>query len=312
MKALRPEWPTLALILGAYAGWLLAGWLLYPVSPVAATVLMILMTTLHSSLVHEAVHGHPTRSASVNEALMTPNPGLVWPYRRFKRLHLQHHADEALTDPFDDPESYYRAAWFYDRLPGPVKAVLNWSNTLLGRMILGPLMGTFALVFGDARLIFQGDHRVMRAWTLHALGLLPVLALVLLVFELPFWVYALTVVWPSAAIIALRTFAEHRWFETPEGRTIIVERSPLAILFLNNNLHLVHHSLPCAAWYRLPGLYHARKTDWQRRNEGYVFSGYWPLIRAYFLRQKEPVAHPEWQRDAPHLHTHKNGHFAAE
>jgi fatty acid desaturase len=36
--------------------------------------------------------------------------GLVWPFRRFKALHLRHHADERLTDPFDDPESYYLGA----------------------------------------------------------------------------------------------------------------------------------------------------------------------------------------------------------
>lgn len=299
MKPLRPEWPTLALILGTYAGWALAGWLIYPVAPVAATVLMVLTTAMHSSLVHEAVHGHPTRSALVNELLMTPNPGLIWPYRRFKRLHLQHHNDDRLTDPFDDPESYYRAAWFYDRLPRPAKRLLCWSNTLLGRMVLGPLLGALALVASDAAAILRGDDRVMRAWTLHALGLVPVIMLVHVAFGMPLWLYAVTVVWPAAAIISLRTFAEHRWFETPEGRTIIVERSALGLLFLNNNLHLVHHTHPGTPWYDLPRLYRAHREDWHARNSGYVFTGYWPLIRSYLLRRKEPVVHPAWRRTAP-------------
>ena len=41
--------------------------------------------------------------------------GLVYPFRRFKALHLRHHADERLTDPFDDPESYYQALWQHRR-----------------------------------------------------------------------------------------------------------------------------------------------------------------------------------------------------
>ena len=32
-------------------------------------------------------------------------------------MHLRHHADERLTDPFDDPESYYQALWQHDELP---------------------------------------------------------------------------------------------------------------------------------------------------------------------------------------------------
>ena len=58
----------------------------------------------HSSLQHEALHGHPTRSAALNEALVFLPLGLLFPYRRFKMLHLRHHNNSALTDPYDDPE----------------------------------------------------------------------------------------------------------------------------------------------------------------------------------------------------------------
>lgn len=293
---LRMELPTLALILAAYGSWVTAGLWLYPISPIAGVVAMVIATALHASLVHEACHGHPSRSAWINEALVTVNPGLVWPYRRFRKLHLLHHRDDRITDPFDDPESYYRAAWWYDGLHPGIRRLLGWSNTLVGRLLLGPPMSTFALIADDLGRIARREPGVWLAWVLHIGGLIPVLALVVWAFAIPLWAYILFVAWPAASIITLRAFAEHRWHETPEGRTIIVERSPLSVLFLNNNLHLVHHVHPGLAWYKLPALYRAEIEDWRRRNDGYVFSCYWALMKHYFFRAKEPVVHPEWHK----------------
>jgi hypothetical protein len=53
------------------------------------------------------LHGHPTRSAALNEALVFPALGLFVPYRSFRDTHLRHHNDANLTDPYDDPESWY-------------------------------------------------------------------------------------------------------------------------------------------------------------------------------------------------------------
>lgn len=297
MKSLRLEWPTLGLVCLAYAGWFLGGWLIYPLAPWAGVGLMILCTALHASLVHEACHGHPTRLGWLNEALVTANPGLVWPYRRFRRLHLQHHSDDRLTDPFDDPESFYRAAWWYAGLHPALQRLLGWSNTVIGRLVIGPPMSTVALLAGDIAKVRRGGRDVALAWGIHLVGLVPVLAVVTQVFAIPLWLYALAVAWPAMSIIMLRSFAEHRWHESPEGRTIIVERSPLAFLFLNNNLHLVHHSYPGVAWYRLPALYRAEVEAWRQRNDGYVFGCYWHLLRAYLFHAKEPIAHPAWHRD---------------
>ena len=81
----------------------LPGWSSGPPIPFAALALLAVTIALQSSIVHEVLHGHPTRNALVNEAFVFLPIGLVWPYRRFKALHLRHHADERLTDPFDDP-----------------------------------------------------------------------------------------------------------------------------------------------------------------------------------------------------------------
>ena len=113
---------------------------------------------------------------------------------------------------------------------------------------------------------------------------------------MPVWLYVLGPVWLGQALIAVRTYAEHQWSERPDGRTIIVEHSPLSLLFLNNNLHLVHHKSPNVAWYRLPALFRERREQWIAMNNGYVFPGYAALLWRYAFRAKEPVAHPVLRR----------------
>lgn len=293
---MRVEWPTLGLILLCYGLWLVAGLLLWPVASVAALAVMAVMGALHSSLVHECLHGHPTRHRLVNEALVILPLTLLHPYRRYKSTHLAHHHDERLTDPFDDPESYYRARWDYDALPGWFRTLLRVNNTLLGRVVLGPWIAGVGFVMSDWRLVRQGARGVRLAWALHAPALVAVLAVVW-AMGIPLWLYVLCVAWPGLALISVRTFAEHRWHETPEGRTIIVERSPLAWLFLFNNLHIVHHQMPSAPWYALPRLYRERRAHWQALTGGYVFPNYLALWRRWGVVQKEPVAHPAWRRE---------------
>lgn len=294
---MRVEWPTVALTAVTYGAWILAGAALWPAHPVLALTLMTLATALHSSLVHENLHGHPTRKRWLNEALVAINPGLIYPYRRYREAHLRHHRDARLTDPFEDPESYYKAAWRHRRMPGWLRGLLEINNTLIGRMVLGPVLGGAGFLTDEAQRVWKNVPGLRRAWFLNLLGCIPVIA-ALIWWGIPIWLYLLTVVWGSLALISIRTFAEHRWHETPDGRTIIVERSPLSLLFLNNNLHIVHHKLPGAPWYRLPGLYRDQRLEWQAMNQGYVYPNYWALFRAHAIRRKEPVAHPALHKES--------------
>ena len=69
---------------------------------------------------------------------------------------------------------------------------------------------------------------------------------------MPWWAYLLAA-WIGHALLKIRTYLEHRAHEAPRARTVIIEdRGPLALLFLNNNLHVVHHCHPAVPWYRLP------------------------------------------------------------
>ena len=295
-RAPAVEWPTVLLAVFCYGTWLAAGLLLWPAHPVIALALLAFGVALQSSLVHEVLHGHPTRNAMVNEAFVFLPIGLVWPYRRFKTLHLRHHADERLTDPFDDPESYYKALWRHEELPAAMKALLRLNNTMAGRFVLGPWLATVGFVIDDFRQMLAGDRVIRKAWLLHAAGLAVVLAVIAWGFGMPLWLYVLVPMWLGQSLIAIRTFAEHQWSEHPGGRTIIVERSPLAFLFLNNNLHFVHHARPTVAWYRLPKLFREDREAWLKANNGYVYPNYLALVKAYAFRAKEPVVHPVLRR----------------
>ena len=85
--------------------------------PVACAPLLILLTARYMSLQHELIHGHPTRWPRVNQ-LFGLLPLAVWyPYGLYRDSHLRHHRNDHLTDPHEDPESYYFSAAQWRRYP---------------------------------------------------------------------------------------------------------------------------------------------------------------------------------------------------
>lgn len=287
------ELPTLGLLLANAAVWIGAIALTPALGAAYTLPIAAIMVTLHSSLQHEVLHGHPTRYAWLNEALVYCSPGLFIPYRRFKALHLRHHNNDRLTDPYDDPESFYLAWRTWAELPAVIRFLLKINNTLIGRLLIGPLVSLVGFYGAELRQIAAGSKAVRRAWLHHLAGLLPVLLILHFAGGLDLWLYALAAAYPGMGLLMLRTFAEHRAHETVAARSIIVEHCPIfSFLFLNNNLHLVHHTHPRAAWYDLPALYRKNREAWQAKNEGYVFASYLDLIRQFAFKQKEPVVHP--------------------
>ncbi|MGQ0565532.1 MAG: fatty acid desaturase [Gemmobacter sp.] len=287
------EWPTLLVLLATYGTWLFATSTLYAGFPVVATVVAGLAIAQFSSLQHETLHGHPFRSRALSEAMVFPGLTLTVPYGRFRDTHLAHHHDPVLTDPYDDPESNFLDPAVWNRLSVPARTVLRANNTVLGRMVIGPLIGNALWLQGEARLVLGGDAHVRREWLMHLAGLVPVVAW-LWVAAMPWWAYVVAA-WIGHGMLKLRTYLEHRAHDTARARTVVIEdRGPLALLFLNNNFHVVHHMHPGVPWYRLPGAYHAHREHYLRRNDGYVYRNYLQVIRAFLLRAKDPVPHPLW------------------
>ena len=169
------EWPTVGLLLACYALWAVATtWAAALWLPLGMG-LAVIAIAFHSSLSHEALHGHPFGSERLNEATVSPCLGLFVPYRRFRDLHLAHHVDSVLTDPYDDPESNFLDPAVWGRLSRWARRLRMLNNTLAGRMILGPALSMIALLRDDWRAIRGGDARVRTAWALHLPGVAAVL-----------------------------------------------------------------------------------------------------------------------------------------
>ncbi len=290
------EWPTLALLVACYGVWALATlWL-----PTVSLPLAIFITTVaiaqHSSLTHEAIHGHPFKNPHLNEATIFLCLGLCVPCGRFRDLHLAHHVDSILTDPYDDPETNYLDPAVWHTLPGWAQRILLINNTLAGRMIFGPALSMITLIKDDWRQIREGDKGVRDAWALHILGVIPVLAFVIW-SPMPLWAYLLAA-YAGFSILKIRTFLEHRAHERACGRTVVIEdKGPLALIFLNNNLHAVHHMHPSVAWYRLPKVFAENRDKYLKRNEHYYYRSYREIFARYFFWAKDPVPHPIWEKE---------------
>lgn len=282
-------WPTLGLIIICYCAWFATLWF---APPVLAIPLLAILIALHASLQHEVIHGHPFRHQWLNDALIWPPLMLIVPYARFKATHLAHHNDATLTDPYDDPETNFLDPDTWARLPRAVQIILTWNNTLAGRLIFGPAIGTIMFMLGEWRM---RDAAVTRGWAVHIPALIVTLW-VIAVAPIPVWAYFIAT-YLAMSFLKLRTFLEHQAHERASGRSVIIEdRGPFAFLFLNNNLHVVHHMHPGVAWYDLPALYRSRKEHYQRRNGGYVYRSYTEVFARYLWHRKDPVAHPLWRR----------------
>ena len=109
----RVEWPTALLAMGIYGGFLLLTYFWAALPLVAVIAAGGWLVAWHGSLQHEVIHGHPTRSQRLNDAIGWPPLSLWLPYAIYREGHLVHHRDEHLTDPIEDPESSYltQATW---------------------------------------------------------------------------------------------------------------------------------------------------------------------------------------------------------
>ena len=297
MSKLREiEWPTVALLIATYALWGAATVWIAEWSVTLAIILAALAGAQHSSLQHEVLHGHPTRWAWLNEVLVFPALSVAIPYIRFRDSHLEHHLDSNLTDPYDDPETNFQDPSVWDRLPVWWRATLRFNNTLAGRMLIGPMVAQYAFMCCDIRAIRSGDRAVLMGWLWHipALGL--VVWWILTVAAMPVWAFLLAA-YMSLSILKIRTYLEHRAHDRVRGRTVVIEdRGLLALIFLNNNFHVVHHMHPRIAWYNLPKLYFSNPDRYLGRNDGYKYRSYSEIFAKYLFKAKDPVPHPLWPK----------------
>ncbi len=293
LRGPRVEWRTVGLIALVYAvlsclTWFhadLPWWLILAIGAYTAA--------LHSSLQHEVLHGHPTRIRRLNELLIFVTPSFWLPYGRYRDTHLAHHNDTHLTDPQLDPESYYLLPDEWAETAGAKRFLFNVNQTLGGRMLIGPAVSIARFWGAEWRSILNGRTETLSCWLLFALSCAITLGWLVFVVEMPIWQYYLLIAYPSISLALVRSYCEHQAAEGIGERTVIVEASPFwSLMFLNNNLHLAHHTRPTLAWYKLPDYYKTERQILMARNHGYLMSGYSEVFRRYFFKAKEPIAYP--------------------
>jgi fatty acid desaturase len=287
------EVPTLLLILIVYGAWFLitAAYGRWPLWIVAPAVIVLL--TLHSSLQHEIIHGHPTRWGWFNRLLGMAPLSLWLPFERYRRNHLEHHIDERLTDPLDDSESYYRTPEDWARLQPIGRVLLQMQQTLTGRILIGSFWRIVVFLRGELRGVIRNDAHVRAIWTEHLLWCIFVILWLSVVCHMPLWVYVVAMVIPANGVLLIRSFAEHRAYPEVLRRTALVERAwLLGPLFLFNNLHALHHEAPAIPWYEYNARYRVDRDRLIAQNGGLVYLTYFDVARRFLFRAHDVIPHP--------------------
>jgi fatty acid desaturase len=297
--AWRHEAPTWGLACLIYGGWLALtyGWHSLPLwiaAPFAAW-----LCAWQMSLQHELIHGHPTRNEAINAALGTPPLNLWLPFPLYRQSHLRHHQDSLLTDPLEDPETTYLSPEAWHRAGAAERWLHRAGTTLAGRMLLGPAYSIVQFWRRQGVLAARGNAPV-RVWIGHAIGVAIVLAWVCGVCQIGLLTYLVCFVYAGTGLTMIRSLAEHRAAECPADRTAVVERAGLlGLLFLNNNLHVLHHARPGLPWYTLPGQWRLARATLLAAHRGPVYQGYVDVARRYAVRPHHSGPHPYYVACVP-------------
>jgi len=285
--------PTWIVALVIYALWFLLVWYSavlpwWLIMPAGAYLL-----AWHFSLQHEAIHAFRGVPAWLRFALVYPPLGLWFPYPLYRQSHSTHHRDIHLTIPGVDPESYYvrRADW--ERM-GPVKrALLTFNQTMAGRLLIGPALRLWILVVRETQRVRRGDYSHLPHWAVHAVAIAVLFWFISGVCLFPWWQYCLLVAYPGLSLGLLRAFTEHRAAENSQERTAAVESNALfGVLYLYNNLHVVHHLKPTMAWYDIPRFYRTNREELLQANGNFVYAGYGELAKRYLFVPVFSPVHP--------------------
>ena len=289
----RFDGPTLLVALAIYTAWValiwynavLPWWFLMPVGAY--------LLAWHFSLQHEAIHSFRGVPAWLRFVVVFPPIGLWFPFPLYRKSHTTHHRDINLTIPGVDTESYYvlRADW--QRMGRVQRALLTFNQTLAGRMLIGPALRLWTLINKEVRRVARGEFSHLPHWIIHAAALGLLFWFISGVCHFPWWQYCLLVAYPGMSLGLLRAFHEHRAAEDSQQRTASVESNVLfGLLFLYNNLHVVHHLKPTMPWYDIPRYYRKNRGALLKMNGDFVYRGYGVFTRRFLLTPVFDPVHP--------------------
>jgi fatty acid desaturase len=288
------EWPTLLVVVSVIISYLTVTAFHRRLPTVVVIASLAVLSSWHGSVQHEIIHGHISRRRFVRVALGLPTMNLWLPFLSYEQSHLRHHHDEHLTDPTDDPESWYRSAENWASCNRLLRGLLWCNRTLLGRLLLGPALAIVGFVRSEmvaARQPSTGRVTV-RAWVSHV-PMVVVTVVWLSVCGVTWWHYAAGSVYLGSSVTLFRSFAEHRWMPDGVSKTSMVRTNPImSLLYLNNNLHLAHHLWAGTPWYRLPAVARELQVDQIAAAGSGAYSSYFDVARRYLFRPFCQPVHP--------------------
>lgn len=291
-RAAIAEWPTWMVWAGVHVGFAGLTWYWTALPFWAVLPVFAYLHCLDSHLIHEVLHGHPTRSARINRWLMAINLAGWVPYEIYRDSHIAHHRTDHLTHPEKDPESYYVTDRDWRTLPYPIRWLLTANNSLIGRMVFGPVIAMPRFFLAELRRIASGDFRYLPAWGILIVNDIALGYWTLGVCDIPVW-QAAVAIYAGMGLSTVRSYIEHRPAENQDARTAIIEGGPLMqLLFLNNCFHLVHHDQPDLPWYKIPSVYRRDRDSWIARTGGHWFPGYWTVFKRFAVRPKDTPVFP--------------------
>ena len=284
------EWPTVALLVTYFVVWMSVVLLHDAIPAPVQVVLLVPLGGLWMSLGHELLHGHPTRWNRVNSAIGSIPLSLWLPFSRYKELHIKHHLSD-LTDPEDDPESFYVPPPSWHQASPWRRRYFLLLRTAPGRLTLGVPRGILRFWRREYRL--AGSGGIIGPWAFHLAACA--------VFG--FWLFGVVGFNPLVYVVGfslggasctqLRSFVEHCAVAQGTRSAVVKASPPMGLLFLNNNLHHTHHAVPQLAWYRIPSLHREIGADaLADQGAGLYSGGYLEVVRTYFFTPFCQPDHP--------------------
>ncbi|MBL8270866.1 fatty acid desaturase, partial [Steroidobacter sp.] len=163
----RSQLPTWLVIVSIYGGWFAVLTHVEQLGKPLSALLLVLLLTWYMSLQHELVHGHPTRWPAVNRLLGMAPLALWFPFGLYRDSHRAHHRNEQITCPERDPESYFVSASHWQSCGGVRRVLLKFRNTIVGRLLIGPVFSVAGTVRDEWKRIASGEVRIAGRWLLH-------------------------------------------------------------------------------------------------------------------------------------------------
>jgi fatty acid desaturase len=291
----RYELPTVALGVVLYGSWLALTWWHASIPGVLLFLAGGYVTQWHFSLQHETIHAMRNWPPWLRTAFIWPPIGLWMPYPIYHRSHSTHHVNFHITHPQRDTESYYQPQEAWSGASPAQQRLARLNQTLWFRFVFGPFLRLWKLARRESGRMRSGDYSNAPHWLTHAVSVAVLLYWVVAVCQMPLWKYLLCFAWPGMSLGMLRTFTEHRWDERPMERVAIVESNTLmGVLYLYNNLHLVHHRSPTLPWYRIRAKWRTQRSAMLEANGGFYYRGYLDIARRFLFRPVFEPAHPRW------------------